>query len=166
MIVELENLRASNRNLEVRQRKFDQHLAEEKSKIIHAISERDAAAQDARDKEAKLLSLQKDFEEIQIRMEENEKSKTFLKLELDDLMSSKDDAGKSYNTLKAEKMELEKILNEKKTEIEELEDAVQLAESAKSRLEVTSQAAKAEFEKTLLQKENEAKEKRMSLMKQ
>lgn len=71
-----------------------------------------------------------------------------------------------YNTLKAEKLELEKIINDQKTEIEELEDAVQLAESARSRLEITSQAAKTEFEKTLQQKENEAKEKRASLLKQ
>lgn len=44
-----------------------------------------------------LLSLQKEFEDLQARFDESEKGRTFLKLELDDLMSSKDDAGKSVS---------------------------------------------------------------------
>jgi len=71
-----------------------------------------------------------------------------------------------YNTLKSEKLELEKVIGDQKAEIEELEDAVQLAESARSRLEITSQAARSEFERTLQQKEADAKEKRAALLKQ
>lgn len=166
MIVELDNLRASNRTMEVKQRKFDQHLTEERTKAAQALQDRDVAAQEARDRDSKLLSLQKEFEELHIRYDDCEKNRTFLKLELDDLMSSTDKSGKSYNTLKAEKMELEKKVNDQQAEIEELEDALQLAESARSRLEITSQAQRTEAEKSLQQKENEAKEKRATLLKQ
>lgn len=64
------------------------------------------------------------------------------------------------------KRDLEADLAVKKQQIEELEDAVQLAEDARLRLEVNSQAARSEFEKALQQKEAEGEDKRRGLLKQ
>jgi myosin protein heavy chain len=50
--------------------------------------------------------------------------------------------------------------------VEELEDAVQLAEDARLRLEVNQQAARTEFEQQLAQREHEEEERRRTLLKQ
>lgn len=53
-----------------------------------------------------------------------------------------------------------------KTQIEELEDELQLTEDAKLRLEVNMQAMKAQFERDLQAKDEQAEEKRRALLKQ
>ena len=50
--------------------------------------------------------------------------------------------------------------------MEELEDAVQLSEDARLRLEVTQNALRAEHERALAGKDGEAEEKRKNLVKQ
>lgn len=55
---------------------------------------------------------------------------------------------------------------EQKTQLEELEDELQLTEDAKLRLEVNMQALKAQFERDLQARDEQAEEKRKSLVKQ
>lgn len=81
-------------------------------------------------------------------------------------MSSKDDAGKSVHELQNSKRQLELQLADQRTQIEELEDAVQLAEDARLRLEVTLQAMKGEHERALAAKEQEGEDKRRALQKE
>lgn len=54
-------------------------------------------------------------------------------------VSSKDDVGKSVHELEKAKRQLEVELQEQKAQIEELEDAVQIAEDARLRLDVNLQ---------------------------
>ena len=53
-----------------------------------------------------------------------------------------------------------------KTQIEELEDELQITEDAKLRLEVNIQANKANFERDLQAREEQAEEKRRNIIKQ
>ena len=61
---------------------------------------------------------------------------------------------------------LEAQLEEQKTNLEELEDELQLAEDAKLRLEVNMQALKAQLEKELQQKEEQNEEGRRGVVRQ
>ena len=107
-------------------------------------------------------------------------------------MSSKDDVGKSVHELQNAKRLLEQQLVDQRTQIEELskqfvfgccvsvermlvlthtktmisEDAVQLAEDARLRLEVNMQAIKAEHKRTLDGKEQEGENKRRAFVKE
>ena len=53
-----------------------------------------------------------------------------------------------------------------KTQLEELEDELQVTEDAKLRLEVNLQAAKANFDREMSAKEEQAEEKRRTILKQ
>lgn len=81
-------------------------------------------------------------------------------------MSTKDDVGKNVHELERAKRQLEQELADLRAQIEELEDAVQLAEDARLRIEVTSQGQKAEFERVLALKEQEDEDKKRALLKQ
>ncbi len=61
---------------------------------------------------------------------------------------------------------LEAILDEMRTQMEELEDELQVAEDAKLRLEVNSQAMKAQHERDLHARDEMGEEKRKQLLKQ
>lgn len=61
---------------------------------------------------------------------------------------------------------MESQLAEQKTQNEELEDELQLTEDAKLRLEVNMQALRAQCERDLQAKEEQAEEKRRGLIKQ
>lgn len=65
---------------------------------------------------------------------------------------------------KAKRVLLEQ-LEEQRVRVEELEDTLQEAESAKERMEVNYNALKAEMERSLQHKESEAEEKRRQLLK-
>lgn len=54
-------------------------------------------------------------------------------------VSSKDDVGKNVHELEKAKRQLETELQEQRAQIEELEDAVQIAEDARLRLDVNLQ---------------------------
>ena len=75
-------------------------------------------------------------------------------------------ADKNVHELERAKRALESQLAEQKTQIEELEDELQLTEDAKLRLEVNMQALKAQFERDLQAREEQAEEKRRALVKQ
>lgn len=70
-------------------------LAEEKSVSARYSEERDRAEAEAREKETKALTLARDLEALQEQRNELERANKLLKTEMEDLVSSKDDVGKS-----------------------------------------------------------------------
>lgn len=68
--------------------------------------------------------------------------------------------------LERAKRGLEAFVEEMKTQMEELEDELQVAEDAKLRLEVNSQALRAQHERELQAREEQGEEKRRQLLKQ
>ena len=76
-----------------------QALAEERSKAEQLAAERDAAENRTRQAETKALSLSRELEELQIKLEESERSRRNVQGELNAVLESKDDAGKSVCTM-------------------------------------------------------------------
>uniref|UniRef100_A0A3B3XH09 Myosin, heavy chain 11a, smooth muscle n=1 Tax=Poecilia mexicana TaxID=48701 RepID=A0A3B3XH09_9TELE len=165
-LMDLDNQRQIVSNLEKKQKKFDQMLAEEKSISSKYADERDRAEAEAREKETKALSLARALEEAQDSREELERANKALRVEMEDLISSKDDVGKNVHELEKSKRGLEAQVDEMKTQLEELEDELQAAEDAKLRLEVNMQALKAQFERDLQGRDEMGEEKKRQLVKQ
>uniref|UniRef100_A0A7N9B1B1 Myosin heavy chain 11 n=1 Tax=Mastacembelus armatus TaxID=205130 RepID=A0A7N9B1B1_9TELE len=165
-LMDLDNQRQNVSNLEKKQKKFDQMLAEEKSISSKYAEERDRAEAEAREKETKALSLARALEEAQCAREELERANKALRVEMEDLISSKDDVGKNVHELEKSKRGLEAQVEEMKTQLEELEDELQAAEDAKLRLEVNMQALKAQFERDLQGRDEMGEEKKRQLVKQ
>ncbi|KAM6113871.1 LOW QUALITY PROTEIN: myosin-11 [Pterocles gutturalis] len=163
---DLDNQRQLVSNLEKKQKKFDQMLAEEKNISSKYADERDRAEAEAREKETKALSLARALEEALEAKEELERTNKLLKAEMEDLVSSKDDVGKNVHELEKSKRTLEQQVEEMKTQLEELEDELQAAEDAKLRLEVNMQAMKVQFERDLQARDEQNEEKRRQLLKQ
>lgn len=63
------------------------------------MEERDAVEKDARDKETKILSLTRELEEMEEQMSEISRKFNNQKREYDEVLSSKDDVGKSVHDL-------------------------------------------------------------------
>uniref|UniRef100_A0A3P8ZH23 Myosin, heavy chain 11a, smooth muscle n=1 Tax=Esox lucius TaxID=8010 RepID=A0A3P8ZH23_ESOLU len=166
ILMDLDNQRTIVSNLEKKQKKFDQMLAEEKTISMKYAEERDRAEAEAREKETKALSLARALEEAQDGREELERANKALRTEMEDLVSSKDDVGKSVHELEKGKRGLEAQVEEMKTQLEELEDELQAAEDAKLRLEVNMQALKAQFERDLAGRDEMGEEKKRQLIKQ
>ncbi|PIO77322.1 myosin head [Teladorsagia circumcincta] len=164
--IELENIRTASREMEKRQKKFDMQLAEERANVQKAILERDAHAQESRDRETRILSLVNELEQMKGAIDETERVRRMLQIELDESISSKDDVGKSVHELEKAKRQLEQTVLEQKAAIEELEDQLGFAEDARLRLEVNIQALRAEQDRNLTAKDLEAEDKRRSLVKQ
>uniref|UniRef100_A0A3Q2Y746 Myosin, heavy chain 11a, smooth muscle n=1 Tax=Hippocampus comes TaxID=109280 RepID=A0A3Q2Y746_HIPCM len=165
-LMDLDNQRQNVSNLEKKQKKFDQMLAEEKSISSKYADERDRAEAEAREKETKALSLARALDEAQDAREELERAHKALRVEMEDLISSKDDVGKNVHELEKSKRGLEAQVEEMKTQLEELEDELQAAEDAKLRLEVNMQALKAQFERDLQGRDEMGEEKKRQLVKQ
>ncbi|XP_042581386.1 myosin-9-like isoform X1 [Cyprinus carpio] len=166
VLVDQAHLRQTVQELERKQKKFDQMLAEEKNISQKYAEERDRAEAEAREKETRALTLTRELEGITDLKDELERVNKQLKTEMEDLMSSKDDAGKSVHELERAKRGMEQQLAEMKTQLEELEDELQLTEDAKLRLEVNMQALKAQFERDLQSRDEQGEEKRKQLVKQ
>ncbi|XP_045688522.1 apolipoprotein L3-like, partial [Phyllostomus hastatus] len=81
---------------------------------------------------------------------------------LQDFMCCKDDVHK----LEKCKWALEELVEEMKTQLEELEDQLQVTEDAKLRLEVNLQAMKAQFKWDLQGQDEQSEEKRKQLVRQ
>ncbi|WKX96530.1 hypothetical protein Q1695_012733 [Nippostrongylus brasiliensis] len=160
---EMAEMTASVREFERKQRKFDQQLAEEMANTSRAISERDMAQQQARDAETRLLNTVKEMKTLQDGLEAMEKERRMLRLEIDNLASTKDDAGKSAFELEKAKKRLEEELHEAREQIVELEDALQMADDAKTRSDVIFQAAKQDWERQLSAKNDDEEDQRRSL---
>ncbi|XP_070704559.1 myosin-11-like isoform X1 [Pempheris klunzingeri] len=166
VLMDLDSQRQLVSNLEKKQKKFDQMLAEERAVSSKFAEERDRAEAEAREKETRVLALARALDENQDALEEAEKTMKALRVEMEDLISSKDDVGKSVHDLEKAKRSLEAIVEEMRTQMEELEDELQVAEDAKLRLEVNSQALKAQHERELHARDEMGEEKRKQLLKQ
>ncbi|XP_027305889.2 myosin-9 [Anas acuta] len=164
--VDLDHQRQTVSNLEKKQKKFDQLLAEEKNISAKYAEERDRAEAEAREKETKALSLARALEEAIEQKAELERVNKQFRTEMEDLMSSKDDVGKSVHELEKAKRALEQQVEEMKTQLEELEDELQATEDAKLRLEVNQQAMKAQFDRDLQGRDEQNEEKRKQLIRQ
>nr|XP_021492393.1 myosin-9 [Meriones unguiculatus] len=145
---------------------FLQLLAEEKTISAKYAEERDRAEAEAREKETKALSLARALEEAMEQKAELERLNKQFRTEMEDLMSSKDDVGKSVHELEKSKRALEQQVEEMKTQLEELEDELQATEDAKLRLEVNLQAMKAQFERDLQGRDEQSEEKKKQLVRQ
>ncbi|CAD6199075.1 unnamed protein product [Caenorhabditis auriculariae] len=163
---ELADLSAATRDMERRQRKFDQQLADERSNVLLAQQERDSAQQMLRESETRQLVLTNEISELKDAIEQLEKERRNLRLEVDNLASTKDDAGKSVFELEKAKRRLEDELSKAEQQIIELEDAVQLAEDARSRMEVNQQANRQEFERQLAAREQDEEDRKKALITQ
>ncbi|XP_056363942.1 myosin-9 [Oenanthe melanoleuca] len=164
--VDLDHQRQIVSNLEKKQKKFDQLLAEEKTISAKYAEERDRAEAEAREKETKALSLARALEEAIEQKAELERVNKQFRAEMEDLMSSKDDVGKSVHELEKAKRALEQQVEEMKTQLEELEDELQATEDAKLRLEVNQQAMKAQFDRDLQGRDEQNEEKKKQLIRQ
>ncbi|XP_022530909.1 myosin-9a [Astyanax mexicanus] len=166
VLVGQDQLRQISQELERKQKKFDQMLGEEKSVSARYAEERDRAEAEAREKETKALALARELEAMTDQRNELDRASKLLKAEMEDLVSSKDDVGKSVHELERAKRALEQQVEEMKTQVEELEDELQLTEDAKLRLEVNLQALKAQFDRDLQGRDEQGEEKRKQLVKQ
>uniref|UniRef100_A0A7N6AH61 Myosin, heavy chain 9a, non-muscle n=1 Tax=Anabas testudineus TaxID=64144 RepID=A0A7N6AH61_ANATE len=166
LLVDQDHLRQNVSNLEKKQKKFDQMLAEEKTISTQYAEARDKAEAEARDKETRALTLARELEVMTDMKNELDRANKLLKAEMEDLVSSKDDAGKSVHELEKSKRAIEQQLEEMKVQLEELEDELQATEDAKLRLEVNMQAMKAQFERDLQARDEQGEEKRKQLVKQ
>ncbi|PIC50791.1 hypothetical protein B9Z55_001555 [Caenorhabditis nigoni] len=160
---EYSDMMAATREMERKQRKHEQQLADEKNNTLLAVQERDMAQQMIRDAETKALVLSNELSEKKDLIDQLEKDKRMLKLEIDNLASNKDDAGKNVYELEKTKRRLDEELNRAEQQIIELEDALQIAEDARSRVEVNMQALKAEFERQLAAREEDEEDRKKGL---
>ncbi|KZC11647.1 Myosin heavy chain, non-muscle [Dufourea novaeangliae] len=165
-IIELEAQRAKVLELEKKQKNFDKVLAEEKAVSEQYAEQRDAAEREAREKETRVLSLTRELDEMNEKVEELERVRRGLQSELDELVNNQGTADKNVHELEKAKRALESQLAEQRSQVEELEDELQFTEDAKLRLEVNMQALRAQFERDLQAKEEQAEEKRRGLVKQ
>ncbi|ROI38990.1 Myosin-9 [Anabarilius grahami] len=166
MLVEQDQLRQTVSNLEKKQENFDQMMAEEKAISAHYAEERDHAEAEAREKETRVLVLVRKLETLTNLKEELDQSNKLLQAEIEDLVSSKDDVGKTVHDLKKTKREMEQQLQEMKTQVEVLEDELHASEDAKLRLEINMQAMKAQHERDLKGQNKLGEEKKRRLLKQ
>ncbi|XP_061829562.1 myosin-9-like isoform X1 [Nerophis lumbriciformis] len=166
MVIDHDQLRQTVTNLEKKQKKFDQMLAEEKNISARYAEERDRAEAEAREKETRTLSLTRELETLMDLKDEVDRNNKLLRAEMEDLVSSKDDVGKSVHELEKSKRAMDQQLEEMKTQLEELEDELQATEDAKLRLEVNMQAMKAQYERDLSGRDEMGEEKKRSLIKQ
>ncbi|XP_019717408.1 myosin-9-like isoform X1 [Hippocampus comes] len=166
LMVDQDNLRQVVSNLDRKQKKFDQMLAEEKNTSTRYAEERDKAEADAREKDTRALTLARELESMTDMKDEVDRANKLLKAEMDDLVSSKDDVGKSVHELERSKRAMEQQLEEMRVQLEELEDELQATEDAKLRLEVNMQAMKAQFDRDLQARDEQGEERRKQLVKQ
>uniref|UniRef100_A0A668A673 Myosin-9 n=1 Tax=Myripristis murdjan TaxID=586833 RepID=A0A668A673_9TELE len=166
LMVDQDHLRQIVSNLEKKQRKFDQMLAEEKNISTQYAEERDRAEAEAREKETRALTLARELETMTDVKDELDRANKLLKAEMEDLVSSKDDVGKSVHELERAKRGMEQQLEEMRVQLEELEDELQATEDAKLRLEVNMQAMKAQFDRDLQARDEQGEERRKQLVKQ
>uniref|UniRef100_A0A0K0D8R9 Myosin_tail_1 domain-containing protein n=1 Tax=Angiostrongylus cantonensis TaxID=6313 RepID=A0A0K0D8R9_ANGCA len=135
--IELENVCAASREMEKRQRKFENQLAEERENVQKATREQDAHVQKLRSSEATILSLRNELKQLNETIDEKERVRRMLQLEQDESVA-----------------------------IEDLEDKLRLFEDARIRLEANIEALCAENDITLMAKNLEAEHKCKSHMTQ
>uniref|UniRef100_A0A914YEA6 Myosin heavy chain n=1 Tax=Panagrolaimus superbus TaxID=310955 RepID=A0A914YEA6_9BILA len=164
--LELNKIRTSCEILDKKQKRFDQQLAEERNRLVEITRDRDQYAQESRDRETRILSLQNELDTLRDQLEDAERHRRVLQGELDEVLSHKDEAGKSVHELERINRQSEQEKNELRAQIEELEDALQIAEDSRLRLDVLNNGMKAEHDRALAAKDQEVEEKRRQLIKQ
>lgn len=87
MTIELNNIKTVSREFEKKQRKFDQQLNDERQIVQKITLERDQFAQESRDRETKILSLNNELEQIRADLTSAESTRRMLQLEYDELVS-------------------------------------------------------------------------------
>ena len=75
--------------MEKKQKRFDQLLAEERTNLQKITAERDAFAQETRDRETRILVLNNEMQEMRKQLEDLGRVKNQLQLELDELVREK-----------------------------------------------------------------------------
>ncbi|KAI3413428.1 hypothetical protein GPALN_010921 [Globodera pallida] len=155
LLIEIETMRKSQQDLEKKQRRFDQLLAEEREKVLKVTCGA-----------GRILLLNNEMLEVHKQLEDLGRIKQTLQLELDEMLTNKDDVGKSTFELEKAKRAMEKEMDELRVQVEELEDAVQQGEDVRLRMEVNHQAARGEFEHQLIHKEQEEENRRRALQNQ
>ncbi|EGW06670.1 Myosin-9 [Cricetulus griseus] len=165
LLVDLDHQRQSVSNLEKKQKKFDQLLAEEKTISAKYAEERDQAEAEAREKETKALSLARALEEAMEQKAELERVNKQFRTEMEDLMSSKDDVGKSLlaeeKTISAkyaeERDQAEAEAREKETKALSLARALEEAMEQKAELERVNKQFRTEMEDLMSSKDDVGK---------
>jgi len=152
--------------LEKKQRNHDKQLNEESAKYNRCVQEKEIAEREGRDKDTRILSLNRTVEELEDRLEEVDSARKKLQIELDDLVSTRGTADKNVHELEKAKRALENQLMEQRALCEELEDSLQITDEKKLGLEVNMVAAKAQYERDLQAREEQQEEKRRTLLKQ
>ncbi|XP_040927030.1 myosin-9-like isoform X2 [Betta splendens] len=166
LLVDQDHLRQNISNLEKKQRKFDQMLAEEKSISTQYAEARDKAEAEVREKETRALTLARELETMTDLKNELDRANKQLKAEMEDLLSTTCTSNLNVHELEKSKRAIEQQLEEMKVQLEEVEDELQATEDAKLRLEVNMQAMKAQFERDLQGRDEQGEEKRKQLVKQ
>ncbi|KAK2121723.1 hypothetical protein P7K49_003109 [Saguinus oedipus] len=167
LLVDLDRQRQTVCNLEKKQKKFDQLLAEEKTISAKYAEERDwTGAEDEAREKTRVLLLSRALEEAMEEEAGLERLNKQLRTEMEDLMSSKDNVGKSVHELKKFKRALEQHVEKMKTQLEELEDELQATEDATLQLEVNLQARKAQFKWDLQGRDEQSEKKKQQLVRQ
>ncbi|XP_078195420.1 myosin-9 isoform X2 [Callithrix jacchus] len=156
---ELDHQRQRVCNLQEKQKKFDQLLAEEKTISAKYAEERDWAKAEAREKETKALSLARALEEVMEQKVELEQLNKQFHMEIEDIRISK---GQSVYKLKS-RQALKQQVEEMETQMEELEDKLRDTEDANLQLEVNLPAMKAQFERNLQFRDEQIEEKQLQV---
>uniref|UniRef100_A0A158R4M4 Myosin motor domain-containing protein n=1 Tax=Syphacia muris TaxID=451379 RepID=A0A158R4M4_9BILA len=162
--IELDGMKGQFREMEKKQRQFDKQIAEEKAATAKATAENDQLLQELRDRESKALVMGNEMNSLKERLEEAERVKRNLQMDLDSIMSAKEDTEKTVPELERAKRGLENELAKAKGDITELEDALQVADDARLRAEINLQQAKTDLEKALSDREEAEDEKRKNLL--
>lgn len=79
-------MRKSQQDSEKKQRRFDQLLAEERANLQKVNTERDAFAQESRDRETKILLMSNELQAMRTQLDEINRVKQTLQLELDEMV--------------------------------------------------------------------------------
>ncbi|KAJ7392071.1 Myosin-9 [Desmophyllum pertusum] len=130
-------------------------LAEE---LASSTQIRGSAADENRRLDARITEVEEELKE--------ERTQNELLLEKYKLANMQGDFGKNVHELEKAKRLLEAQLEEKKQQIEELEDEVQITEDAKLRMEVNMQAAKTQFDRELAARDEQNEANTKDLYKQ
>lgn len=97
--IDLETQRQKVTELEKKQKNFDKILAEEKAVSEQLAIEKDSVEKEARDKETLVLSLKRELDDSNVKIDELERSRRQLQGELDELVNNQGTADKNVHEL-------------------------------------------------------------------
>ncbi|KAI3387350.1 hypothetical protein SNEBB_003872 [Seison nebaliae] len=160
---ELDQQQQAATAFEKKARNFDKILAEEKAYAERLQIEKDAIEGEARELKTKILGNEAIMNDTDLVVEELERKLRSARLEIDEIIATKDDAGKKEIELERMKKQLEIQLDDKQKQIEELEDQNIILGDANLRAEVNMTAKIAQMER-LIQEAQEGNEDRSKML--